>query len=223
MKIDELTRELHRQADEVAAGPPPSMARLRARRARRRRTGTVLAVAATAMVLGGTATVIGQVQSAGSRPAEPAEQPSLSDTTTPTAPDGGRPELSRSWTVVDCNPPDFGGCVAPTQLSFDDEVWNDTSGGSQPAHAPNGLNRAISLSTQGPRGPLLALVGARRAGPGSHLVLVADGERVATLPTGRLSAWRLPEGDRPGTLTVRDTGTPAQHETMMIELYVPAP
>jgi hypothetical protein len=222
MRIDEISRELHRQGDEVAAGPPPSMAGLRARRRRHRRSGALLAAAATVVVLGGTAAAIGQAQSSGRLPAQPAEQPASGGAPTLSTPDDG-PALTRSWKVLACNPRYFGGCRRPLQLSFGGEPWNATSGGSQPAHAPNGLNRSISLSTQGPRGPLLALVGARGAGPGSHLVLVADGERVAPLPTGRLSAWRLPGRDRPETLTVRDIGRPAQHERMIIELYVPAP
>ena len=221
MRIDELTRELHVQGQEAMADAPVGMGALRDRRSRERRRKTtvggafgVLVVVAGGVWLGG-----GQAPVGTERPDSgqtgfvdhpgPVEQDTPPSTET----------ASTAWRAVVCNRPEFGGCAVPVRLRLAGSTYADRFGGVQPVHAPNGINRELSLSTSPVRSARLVLVGATGTGPRSRLEVTIDGGPPRDLPPGPLTALLFPDAHEPQEVLVREVGTPGKHEVLRIEAY----
>ena len=214
MRIDELTQELHAQADEAMTCAPVAMADLRARRGRDRRRRAAGGTLAVLLVTGGAWLGVPVVR-AGS------DQPGPAGTTTApkTRESAQEPKQAPGWRPVRCNRPELGGCGVPATLTYDGRTYSDRVGGSQPLFAPNGINRELNLSTHAATDLRLVLVGAVGAGPGSRLEVTVGSGPARRLPRGRLTVWLLPEPKRPQEVVVRETGTPAKGEVLRIEGY----
>jgi hypothetical protein len=206
MRLEDLSRELERQADDASGWAVPTLADLRVARGRQRRrragaTAAVVALVAATATLGG---VMGR--DAGRTPSR---EPHVlaSPTASPTL--AWRPE--RCARAADCAVPDV--------LVHDGRRYQGVFGGRQPVHGPNGINRSLflGLDTPGERDHLV-LAGATGTGAGGRLEL-RIGDRIIPLVSGRLTLLRVP--DQATGATVSEHGRPGPRERLLLEEYVP--
>lgn len=219
MRIDELTRALHREAEEAMAASPVGMAGLRARRTRARRRLTVTAAAAATLV------AVAGVSWLGGTPPGPRNDPAGPTTSTAPSPSPtpSQNDVS-SWEALRCNTPDLGGCEVPQTLTYDGRTYTQLggAGGSQPVHAGNGLNRELGLSVVPTGGRVLVLAGATGTGPGSRLTVSVNWAPDVPVPSGPLTALLLRETPDSQKVVVQEVGAPARDETLRIATYSPA-
>ncbi len=228
MRTDELSRALHRQADDaIATAPAFGVGALAARRARTRRrlavggavAATLAAVVSVAALSGDPAVRGGGQPSPAGRPSEtPSASGSPAPSPTPT------PAEEAGWAPVECNVQELGGCDIPMTLTYRGRAWTQLggSGGSQPAHGPNGVNREIGLSVVPAGARQLVLVGATGAGPKSRLSVSVNWATSEPVDPGPLTPVLLELTPDSQQVTVREDGTAPQDEVLQIATYQPA-
>ena len=231
MRTIDLTRALHRQADEaIATAPAFEIGALAQRRARARRR---LAVGGAVVATLATATVVAMLSGAPTRdggqpgPAgRPSGSPSVSASPSPsaTASPSATPSSGSGWQAVDCSAPDLGGCDIPMTLTYRGRTWTQLGGsvGSQPVHWRNGVNREIGMSVVPVGARQLVLVGATGAGPGSTLSVSVNWATSEPLDAGALTPVLLDITPDSQHVTVREDGTAPQDEVLQIATYQPA-
>jgi hypothetical protein len=227
MRTDELSRALHEQAEEaLATAPVFDVKALVDRRARtRRRVAVGGAVAATLAAVTTAVVLSGDPAPRDSEPLpvdRPSETPSAGETRSPhpSPPARQRP----GWQAVDCITQELGGCDIPMTLTYHGRTWTRAggSGGSQPVHAPNGVNREIGLSVVPTGTRQLVLVGATGAGPTSELSVSVNWATDEPVDAGPLTPVLLDATPDSQHVTVREDGSAPGDEVLRIATYVPA-
>lgn len=238
MRIDELSRELHAQADAAMSTATVRFSDLRARRTRDRRRLAVVGAAAAVLVTTGGVALLAPTISEGAPAPGLAATPSGTESPTPTSTPSPSPTSSPSpshtaagdaagngadWQPVDCNAPDLGGCAVPASLTYQGHAYTALGGasGTQPVLSGNGVNRELRLSIVPADGPTLVLVGATGAGPGSELGLSVNWELTKPLAVGPLTAVLLRKAPDSQTVVVVEDGKPSSDEVLQIATYVP--
>jgi hypothetical protein len=212
MRVEELTRELQRQADASRSWSVPSVDRLRARRSAVRRRGAVAGAASMIALVVATAGLLRD------DPARSAPPVAVSPSASPSA------WATLAWKAERCAPRDDG-CAVPYLLGAGGRTYVAQAGGEQPMVAPNGLNRVLTYRANATGGAgHLVLVGARNAGPHSRIELTTEhgllAQEVVQGDGGPLLLVRLPSDD-PLDLRVRETGPVDHDEVLVIEEYAP--
>jgi hypothetical protein len=233
MRIDELTRELHAQADEAMSTADVRLSDLRARRTRERRRLAVAGAAVAVLVtMGGVALLdpgssttapapgpVGQPSTAASTSPEP----SPSDSPSPSPSDSPSPDSAGSadWQPVDCNQPELGGCDIPATLTYRGHTYTDRGGasGSQPVLTGNGVNRELRLAVVPADGPTLVLVGATERGAGSNVGVSVNWALTRPLLDGPMTALLLKKTPDSQTVVVVEDGTAGPDEVLHIATY----
>ncbi|MGN6575462.1 MAG: hypothetical protein ACTHKG_07235 [Nocardioides sp.] len=227
MRTDELTRALHQQADEaLATAPTFDVQALGRRRARtRRRAVAGGAVAATLAAVTSVVLLTGDPAPRGGEPGpvdRPSETPSADESHSPrpSPPTQG----SSAWQAVECITEELGGCDVPMTLTYRGRTWTRAGGadGSQPVHAPNGVNREIGMSVVPTGTRQLVLVGATGAGPGSELSVSLNSSASEPVDPGPLTPVLVDATPDSQHVTVREDGTAPRDEVLQIATYVPA-
>ncbi len=212
MRLDDLTRELHREAEQARAWPMPAVAVPMTRHPHRRRNAALVlvSVAAVAAIIVGLPHVLApDTSSAPGAVIPPASTPSATAST-----------RAHEWTAVRCPKRTSESCEVPWILDLHGRQYSSGDGARQPVLHGSVLSRDVSIHLRRFAGHRLVMVGATHTGPGSRLV-VQIGDGSPTPVEDDLALVPLPRSAGAAEVTIVETGEAARRETLVIEEYRP--